>query len=146
MKCTMVQVVVGVGVAVMALSCAEQSSVLKPADPEATVTGRGEIVPATSEFAGTIGKIDADTGSIRVEHWPLSKTFRVPPECVIDIPTKAGGGLARLKVEDAVVVTYSEDGKEFVANRIVRQGKAFNKERDEKLERLDDMINPSPNQ
>jgi len=146
MKRYMAQVVVGLGVAVMALSCAEQSSVLKPATPEATVTGRGEIVPATTEFAGTIGKVDAEKGLIRVEHWPLSKTFRVPPECVIDIPTKAGGGLAQLKVEDAVVVTYSEAGTELVANRIVRQGKAFTKERDEKLERLNEMLNPSPNQ
>jgi len=33
-----------------------------------------------------------------------------------------------------------------VANRIVRQGKAFTEEHDEQLERLDDMLNPSPNQ
>jgi hypothetical protein len=142
----MVQVVVGVGVAVMALSCAEQSSVLKPTAAETTVNGNGEIVSATTEFDGTIGKIDAVNGSIRVEHWPLSRTFRVPPECVIDIQTNANTGLAQLKVEDAVVVTYSEVGKELVANRIVRHGKAFTKERDEKLERLDDMLNPSPNQ
>ena len=76
----------------------------------------------------------------------LSKTFRVPAECVIDIQANASTGLAQLKVEDAVVVTYSEAGTELVANRIVRQGKAFTKERDEKLERLDEMLNPSPNQ
>jgi hypothetical protein len=145
MKHPVVRVVIGVCVAVMALSCAEQSSVRKPASPEATVTSSGEIESAT-EFAGTIGKIDAEKGLIWVEHWPLSKMFRVPPECVIDIPTNVKTGLAQLKVQDAVVVTYSETGNEFVANRIVRQGKAFTKERDEKLERLDEMLNPSPNQ
>ena len=71
---------------------------------------------------------------------------RARPECVIDIPANARTGLAQLKVEDAVVVTYSEDGKGLVANRIVRRGKAFTKERDEKMERLDEMLNPSPNQ
>lgn len=146
MRRSMVHVVVGVGVAVMALSCAEPLSVRKPAAADAMVTGKGEIVSATTEFEGTIGKIDAVNGLIRVEHWPLSKTFRVPLECVIDIQANATAGLAQLKVEDAVVVTYSEVGKEFVANRIVRHGKAFTKERDEKLERLDDMLNPSPNQ
>ena len=146
MRRSMVPVVVGVGVAVMALSCAEQTSVRKSPATEATITGRGEIVPASTDFAGTIGKIDAVNGWIRVEHWPLSRTFRVPPECVIDVPTNAKTVLAQLKVEDAVVVTYTEVGKEFVANRIVRRGKAFTKERDEKLERLDDMLNPSPNQ
>ena len=44
MKYSMIQeVVVGVGVAMMALSCADQSSVQKPATPQATVTASGEI-------------------------------------------------------------------------------------------------------
>jgi hypothetical protein len=145
MKRGVVHVVVGVGVAVMAVSCAEQSSVRKPVVPEATVTEKGEIASAT-EFAGMIGKIDAGKGLITVEHWPLSKTFRVPPECRIDILTNANAVLTQLKVEDAVVVTYSQVGEEFIANRIVRQGKAYDQERKEKLERLDEMLNPSPNQ
>jgi hypothetical protein len=142
----MIHVVIGIGVAALALSCANERSVLAPTTPEATVTGKGEIVAPATEFAGTIGTIDAEKGLIRVDHWPLSRTFRVPPECVIDILTNAPAGLAQLKVEDAVVVSYAEVGKEFVANRIVRQGKAFTEERDQKLERLDDMLNPSPNQ
>lgn len=146
MKRCMFQVVFGIGVAVMVLSCAEQSNMRKPTAPEATVTKKGEIVSATTEFAGTISRIDAGKGLLTVEHWPLSKTFKVPPECRIDILTNANAALAQLKVEDAVVVTYSEVGKEFVANRIVRRGKAYDEERKEKLERLDEMLNPSPNQ
>jgi len=37
-------------------------------------------------------------------------------------------------------------GKELVASRIVRRGKAYSQEQQEKLERLDEMLNPSPNQ
>ena len=146
MRHCMIHVVIGMGVAAMALSCANQRSVLAPPTPGATVTGKGEIVAPTTEFAGTIATIDMEKGVIRVEHWPLSRTFRVPPECVIDILTNAPSGLAQLKVDDAVVVSYVETGKELVANRIVRQGKAFTEEHDEQLERLDDMLNPSPNQ
>jgi len=146
MRRCMIQVVIGLGVAALVLSCANQRSVLAPPTPGATVSGQGEIVAPTTEFAGTIATIDLEKGMIRVEHWPLSRTFRVPSECVIDILTNAPTGLAQLKVDDAVVVSYTDAGKELVANRIVRQGKAFTEERDEKLERLDDMLNPSPNQ
>ena len=31
-----------------------------------------------AELSGTIGKIDVEKGLIWVEHWPLSKVFRVP--------------------------------------------------------------------
>jgi hypothetical protein len=113
---------------------------------EVTVTGEGEIEPANTEFAGTISRIDAENRSITVEHWPLSKTFRVPPECQIDVLTDANAALAQLRVEEAVVVTYSEVDKELVASRIVRKGKAYDQEEKEKMERLDEMLNPSPNQ
>ena len=138
-------IIIGIGIAMLGLSCAEQSSVPKSTVPQATVTRSGEI-DSGAEFAGTIEKIDAEEGIIRVEHWPLSKTFRVPPECVIDVPASARTGLAQLKVGDPVVVTYSGEGDKLVANRIVRRGRAFAKEHEEQLERLDEMLNPSPNQ
>ncbi len=54
--------------------------------------------------------------------------------------------LAQLKVNDPVAVAYSEAGKDLVANRIVRRGKAYEQEQREKMERLNDMLYPSPNQ
>jgi Cu/Ag efflux protein CusF len=146
MKNAAIPVVVGLGAAILSFSCAEQSSVLKPSPTAATVTEKGKIVPSNTEFEGTIGRIDAEAGLITVQHWPLSKTIRVTPDCQIDILTNASAVLAELKVEDAVVVTYAEVGKDLVASRIVRKGKAHDREQEEKMERLDEMLNPSPNQ
>jgi Cu/Ag efflux protein CusF len=146
MKNTVISIVIGLGAAILSFSCAEQSSVLKPSPTAATVTEKGKIVPSNTEFEGTIGRIDAEAGLITVQHWPLSKTFRVTPDCQIDVLTNATAVLAELKVEDAVVVTYAEVGKDLVASRIVRKGKAHDREQEEKMERLDEMLNPSPNQ
>ena len=137
---------IGVCVAVVVVSCADRATARRPMPAGATVTEDGEIESANTEFTGTIGKIDAENGSITVEHWPLSKTFRVPPDCQIDVLTDANAALTQLRVEEAVVVTYSEVGKELVASRIVRKGKAYDQEQEEKMERLDEMLNPSPNQ
>jgi len=146
MKRYMVHIIIGICVVVVGVSCADRATARKPRTVGATVTEKGEIELANTEFAGTIGKIDAVKGSITVEHWPLSKTFRVPPECQIDVLTNANASLTQLRVEEAVVVTYSEMGKELVASRIVRKGKAYDQEQKEKMERLDEMLNPSPNQ
>jgi hypothetical protein len=146
MKRCMVQIVIGIGVAVMAGSCAEQATVLTPMPREPMMTGKTEVPPALGDFEGTISRIDAEKELVTVEHWPLSKTFQVPPGCLIDVLTNANAVLAELRVGDAVVVTYSEVGKDLVASRIVREGKAYDEERQEKMERLDEMLNPSPNQ
>jgi len=146
MKQYVVHMAIGMCVAVAALSCAERSSVLKPSPTAATVTEKGNIVPSNAQFEGTIGRIDAEAGLITVQHWPLSKTFRVTPDCQIDILTNASAVLAALKVDDAVVVTYAGVGKDLVASRIIRKGKAHDREQEEKMERLDEMLNPSPNQ
>ncbi|HXI83040.1 MAG TPA: hypothetical protein VNL17_03000 [Verrucomicrobiae bacterium] len=146
MKQYVVHMAIGISVAVMALSCAERSSVLRPSPTAATVTEKGKIVLSNTEFEGTIGRIDAEAGLLTVQHWPLSKTFRVTPDCQIDILTNASAVLSELKIEDAVVVTYAEVGKDLVASRIIRKGKAHDREQEEKMERLDEMLNPSPNQ
>ena len=83
---------------------------------------------------------------ITVDHLPLSKTFKVTPDCQIDILTNSTATLAELKVGDAVAVTYAELGKNLVASHIARAGKAHDREEEEKMQRLDDMLNPSPNQ
>jgi Cu/Ag efflux protein CusF len=125
-------------------SCVERATRLQPVP--VTAVDKGDP-PATSiRFAGTIDKVDAASGLITVQHWPLSKTFQVPSHCEIDILTNANAVLTQLKVGDPVTVTYSEAGKGLVATRIVLQGKAQNQEQDEKLERLDKMLYPSPNQ
>jgi Cu/Ag efflux protein CusF len=125
-------------------SCVEHTTRLQPIP--AAVAEKGDLPAKDSRFEGTIGKIDADNGLLTVQHWPLSKTFKVPPECEIDILTNANAVLAQLKAGNAVAVTYSEAGKDLVAMRIVLQGKAQNQEQNEKLERLDKMLNPSPNE
>ena|SRR5260221_447774 len=146
MKYSAIQVALGLGAAILSFSCAEQSSVLKPSPTAATVTEKGKIVPSNTEFEGTIGRIDSEAGLITVQHWPLSKTFRVTPDCQIDVLTNANAVLTELKVEDAVSVTYAEVGKDLVASRIVRLGKAHDREQEDKMERLNEMLNPSPNQ
>jgi len=146
MRYSVIQVVIGLSATILLFSCAERSSVLKPSPTAGTVTEKGKIVPSNAEFEGTIGRIDAEAGLITVQHWPLSKTFRVTPDCQIDILTNASAVLAALKVQDAVVVTYAEVGTDLVASRILRKGKAHDREQEEKMERLDEMLNPSPNQ
>jgi hypothetical protein len=146
MKYSAIQIAIGLGAVLLSFSCAEQSSVLKSSPTAAIVTDKGKIVLSDTEFEGTIARIDAEAGLITVQHWPLSRTFRVTPDCQIDILTNATAVLAELKVEDAVVVTYTEVGKDLVASRIVRGGKAHDREQEEKMERLDEMLNPSPNQ
>lgn len=146
MKYSVIPVVILLGATVLSFSCAEQSSVLKPSPAAATVTDKGKIVPSNTEFEGSIGRIDAEAGLITVQHWPLSKTFKVTPDCQIDISTNANAVLAELKVGNAVVVTYAEVGKDLVASRIVRMGRAHDREQEEKMDRLNDMLNPSPNQ
>lgn len=146
MKYSAIRVAIGLGAAILSFSCAERSSVLKPSPTTATVTEKGKIVPSNTEFEGTIGRIDAEAGLITVQHWPLSKTFKVTPDCQIDISTNANAVLAELKVEDAVAVTYAEVGKDLVASRIVRKGKAHDREQEEQMDRLNEMLNPSPNQ
>jgi hypothetical protein len=146
MKYSTIQTAIGLGIVILSFSCAEQSSILKPSPTAATVTEKGKIVPSNTEFEGTIGRIDAEAGLITVQHWPLSKTFKVTPDCQIDILTNASAALAELKIEDAVVVTYAEVGKDLVASRIVREGKAHDREQEDKMDRLNEMLNPSPNQ
>lgn len=146
MKRSVIEIAIGVSVAVVVLSCADNLSKGRPTTAGPAVGEKAEIVSAKTEFAGTVGKMDVVIGLITVEHWPLSRTFKVPPECQIDILTNANAVLAELKVGEAVVVTYSEAGKDLVASRIVRQGKEYEQERKEKMERLDEMLNPSPNQ
>ena len=146
MKQYVVQIAIGMSIAMLTLSCAEHSSGPKPTSAQTTVTENGEIGPVTEDFEGTIGRVDIDNGMITVEHWPLSKTFKVPAECHIEILENATASLTQLKVGDAVVVTFAGSGKDLVANRIVGKGKAYDKERNEKMERLDEMLNPSPNQ
>ena len=146
MKHSVIKITIGLGVAILSFSCAEQSSVLKPTSTSATVTEKGEIVLANTEFEGTIGRIDPAAGFVTVEHWPLSKTFKVTADCQIDLLTNASAELAELKVGDAVAVTYAEVGKDLVASRIARKGKAHDREEEQKRERLDEMLNPSPNQ
>jgi hypothetical protein len=139
-------VVIGIGLGAIAVSCADRSAATKPTDTEMTAAATGNPGPASLEFDGTIDKIDADNGSITVEHWPLSKKFRVPPECEIEVSTNANATLVQLKVNDPVIVAYSEVGTDLVANRIRRRGKAYDQEQREKMERLNDMLYPSPNQ
>jgi Cu/Ag efflux protein CusF len=146
MKYFVVQVAIGLSIAILSFSCAEQSSALKPTATAATAMDKGTIVPANTEFEGTIGRIDVEAGFITVEHWPLSKTFKITPDCQIDTLTNANAVLAELKVGDSVGVTYAEVGKDLVASRITRQGKAHDQEEEQKRERLDEMLNPSPNQ
>ncbi len=125
-------------------SCVERTTRLQPVP--VTAVDKGDPPAKDAQFEGTIGKVDAVNSLITVQHWPLSKTFQVPSGCEIDILTNANAVLTQLKAGDAVAVTYSEAGKDLVAMRIVRQGKAQNQEQNEKLERLDKMLNPSPNQ
>jgi Cu/Ag efflux protein CusF len=139
-------IVIGISLSIAAVSCADRTAATKPTDAGMTAAAKGKPGPASFEFEGTIDKIDADNGSITVQHWPLSKKFRVPPECEIDVFTNANATLAQLKVNDPVVVAYSEVGKDLVANRIRRRGKAYEQEQREKMERLNDMLYPSPNQ
>jgi len=139
-------VVIGISVGTIAVSCADRAGGTKPTDAGMAVAVNGSPEPASFEFDGTIDKIDADDRSITVEHWPLSKKFKVPPECEIEVSTNANATLVQLKVNDPVIVAYSEVGKDCVATRIVRRGKAYDQEQREKMERLNDMLYPSPNQ
>jgi hypothetical protein len=146
MKRQVLGIVIGISIGIIAVSCADHSGLTKPTNDGMDAATTGNPEPAGLEFDGTIDKIDGDNGTITVQHWPLSKRFKVPPECEIDISTNANATLTQLKVNDPVMVAYSEVGKDFVANRIVRRGRDYDQEQREKMERLNDMLYPSPNQ
>jgi len=135
-----------IGITALAVSCADHPPASKSTDAGMTTAGKENTEPAELRFDGVIGRINTDNGWIMVEHWPLSKKFWVPPECEIDVSTNVNATLAQLKVDDPVVVAYSEAGKDLVAKRIIRRGKAYEQEQREKMERLNDMLYPSPNQ
>jgi Cu/Ag efflux protein CusF len=146
MKRRAICLVIGLGIGAIAMSCAETTMVNKPADVGVMASENGNPEPASLEFDGTIEKIDADNGAITVQHWPLSKTFRVHAECEIEGSPNGNAALVQLKVNDPVSVAYSEVGNDLVATRIRRRGKAYNQEHREQMERLHDMLYPSPNQ
>ena len=133
-------------VAVVASSCAERTAMLGPGADEAVPQSADTAAAPSADFEGTIGRLDTDNRTITVEHWPLSKTFHVPPDCEIEIPSNPNAILTHLKVGEPVLVTYSGAGTDLVADRIVRLGRAYDEERREEMERLDQMLNPSPNQ
>ncbi|HTS17524.1 MAG TPA: hypothetical protein VMP11_08120 [Verrucomicrobiae bacterium] len=144
---------VGVGMLVCAVAggCASRSAASGSAANG--VTSAGVVAPRNAppenvglEFDGVIGRIDVDKQLITVERWPLSRTFKVSPDCEVDISTNATATVAELRVNDPVRIAYAEVGKELVANRIVRRGKAYEQEQRGKMERLNDMLYPSPNQ
>ncbi|HVM61147.1 MAG TPA: hypothetical protein VMV72_09805 [Verrucomicrobiae bacterium] len=139
-------VAIGVWACVMAGSCVNQTMGTGPGSGGTVTLSDAAVENAYLQFDGVIGKISADNGSITVEHWPLTKTFKVPADCEIDISTNANATVAQLRVNDPVSIAYSEVGKELVANRIVRRGRAYEREQREKMERLNDMLYPSPNQ
>jgi hypothetical protein len=141
-----VWVAIWIGMAIMVWSCAETSSTHKSAAVPATLTKDGTVEPVSAEFKGTVAKVDADKGLVTVQRLPLSKTFKVAANCQISTPTNATASLAELKVNDPVTVAYATVGEELVASRIAHGGTAMKREQDEKLERLDEMLNPSPNQ
>ena len=146
MRRLMWSVGVGVLVCVMGGSCASRGATGGSTGAGAVTPGKAVADSGGLEFNGVIGRIDTDHGSITVEHWPLTKTFKVSPDCEIDISTNANATIGELKVNDPVRVAYAEVGKELVANRIVRRGKAYEEEQREKMERLNEMLYPSPNQ
>lgn len=135
----------GIGFALAALSCTGPSASHKPATATTTITKEGEVVPEATEFKGTIAKIDADRGLVTVHRLPLSRTFKVAADCQIRTPKNDAAVLTELKVDDPVVATYAEVGGDLVANRIVHEGMAIKRENEEKLQRLDEMLNPTPN-
>lgn len=139
-------IALGIGVSAIAVSCTERTGATKPMDAGLAAAATRNPGPASFEFEGTIGKIDGDKEMITVQHWPLSKKFKVPPECEIEVSTNANATLVQLKVNDPVMVAYSQVGKDLIANRIRRRGKAYDQEQREKMERLNDMLYPSPNQ
>ena len=139
-------VAIGACICVVTGSCAERGTTNGPTTAELATPGKANPEPTDLEFDGLIDRIGADGESITVQHWPLSKTFRVPPDCEVDVSTNVNAKLAQLKVNDPVSVIYTEVGKDLVASRIVRRGKAYSQEQQEKMERLDEMLNPSPNQ
>jgi hypothetical protein len=133
-----------IGIDALAVSCAEFTTANKPSNTEINndMTSTG---PVNFEFDGTIDSIDAVSGSITVGHWPLTRKFKVPTECEVEVSTKGGDTLVQLKVNDPVSVAYSEVGTDLIANRIRRRGRAYDQDQREKMERLYDMVSPSPN-
>lgn len=99
-----------------------------------------------SSFGGTIDKIDLVNQLVTVQHWPLYKTFKAGPSCEITIPGKnTTTTLADLKVGDMVIVDYQGTGKILEASRLARRSREYIREKEEQYERLEEMLNPSPN-
>ncbi len=145
MKTKILHAVLAAGMALVMTSCAGNSASSKPASAGATMTKEGEVVPEAMEFKGNVAKVDAERMLLTVQRLPLSRTFSVPADCRIMTPTNDTAVLTELKVDDPVVVRYDEVDGKWVANRIVHSGMGAKRENEEKLQRLDEMLNPNPN-
>jgi hypothetical protein len=145
MKLRTIMAAAEVSLASLAFSCAQQAPVRESRSrPESAQ----EISAALSagSFVGDIDKINKSTGMVTVQHWPVSKSFKVAQDCIIIIPDKADAKLDDLRIADPVVVSYADVGGLLVANRIERRSNEYLKERRDREQRLEDMINPDLNQ
>jgi hypothetical protein len=100
----------------------------------------------TLEFAGSVDRINEKAQSITIVHWPLYKTFQVGPKCEFFIPGRDTATLSDFHIEELVMVSYERIDDVLVATRIARRSEAYIREHQEQMERLEEMLNPSPNE
>jgi Cu/Ag efflux protein CusF len=147
MKTRLLQTAAAICLAASVVSCATA--------PHSQMTGnQAELPPVqksaeanrTLAFAGSIDRIDQRVGSITIVHWPLYKTFQVGPKCEVAIPGRETAMLSDFHVDDLVMVSYERVDDVLIATKIARRSEAYIRERQEQMERLEEMLYPSPNQ
>ncbi|HUK83818.1 MAG TPA: hypothetical protein VLZ12_14440 [Verrucomicrobiae bacterium] len=137
--------VVVVCTAVFVLSCANQTPKVG-SQPSSQTVKKAQQVDQSKTFAGSIDKIYKAAGIVTVVHWPLYKTFQIDRKCEIVIPGREQAALDDFHVNELVIVSYREVGHVLVATRFARRSEEYIQERQEQLQRLEQMLNPSPNE
>jgi len=138
-------VFVVVGLAATVLSCAHHVQTIgKPPQSEPVV--QAQQVDQSKQFAGSIDRINKVAGMVTVVHWPLYKTFEIGPDCQIVIPGRENATLDNFRADDLVIVTYEDVDGVLVARRFARRSNEYIRERQEQLQRLEEMLYPSPNE
>jgi Cu/Ag efflux protein CusF len=134
--------VIAVCLAAIVLSCAHHAQTVGNSSSSKPVKQADE----NKTFAGSIDRISQKAGMVTVVHWPLYKTFQVGPDCEIVIPGKDNATLEDFHMDDLVMVSYEKVDDVLVATRIARRSEAYIREKQEQRERLEEMLNPTPNQ
>lgn len=80
-----------------------------------------QIAQNSLSFVGTVEAMDAETRTLKAEHFMTDRRFHLADDCPIVINGKPDGKLSDLRLGDTVMFNYDNVHGVLVANRIARE-------------------------